>query len=87
MGKVQIFLPMVILIQENILLVNQMVMEITNGKMETYIKGNFQMDRNMETENGDNLYQILYAIDSKEIIILIKNLDKEHSHGEAEINI
>ena len=83
MERARIYLLMEINILEIMLLESQRGKGFINGKIKVFIKGSLRKDINMDMENGRKYKILLKEIDLKDIINMIKRMDKEHLLGKV----
>jgi len=83
MERARIYLLMEINILEIMLLESQRGKGFINGKIKVFIKRSLRKDINMDMENGRKYKILLKEIDLKDIINMIKRMDKEHLLGKV----
>ena len=81
MDKEQINFQMEILIQENMLMASRTVKGNITGILVKFMLEIFIKEKSMERENGKVIKTQIIIIYTKEIILTIKNMGLEFSHG------
>ncbi len=81
MDKEQINFQMEILILENMLMASRTVKGNITGILVKFMLEIFIKEKSMERENGKVIKTQIIIIYTKEIILMIKNMGLEFSHG------
>lgn len=82
MGEESRFSPMETDMRDYMLMASQKVMEFIAGKMEQYIKDSLKMGLDMGMVLGRMEVRLM-----KEIILMIREMDKEYTNGEVGVII